>query len=155
MTVDTGYAFDPVDWTDVLSVSGSSAGMSGGLAPYVEPGFSFLAVGSLPQVGPLASITPVPGLVDPDPAVARWTPIVATIHANGEPPPYVFASIGTFNWCVFDPTQISGTNAGFLPMFTERSSATLADDIWTISILPNGGWWRSGITLRFVAGSEL
>lgn len=85
-----------------------------------------------------------------DPEIARFTPVVATLQCASGEVPYVFATIGSLSWTVYD-----GTQARTMPFFADHTTVTaLGSDQYEISILPNGGWWRSAIDIHFVSGVE-
>lgn len=99
----------------------------------------------------LTSLSPPDGaLLSVDPRVARFVPITATMNCPVGQVPYVFVKIGSLNWTIYD-----GAAAKISPLFGDHT--TVVDQgggTFTISVLPNGGWWRSGIEIKFVSGQE-
>jgi hypothetical protein len=99
----------------------------------------------------LTSLSPPDGaLLSVDPRVARFVPITATMTCPVGQVPYVFVKIGSLNWTIYD-----GATAQISPLFGDHT--TVADQgggTFAISVLPNGGWWRSGIEIKFVSGQE-
>lgn len=100
----------------------------------------------------ILSLTPPDGaILSPDPEVARFTHVVARIQCETDHVPYVFVQIGSLRWTIYD-----GTAAVLSPFFADHSSVVaLGDNAYDVDILPNGGWWRSGIDIRFVSGIEM
>lgn len=104
-----------------------------------------------PSVG-LLSLTPDDGeSLAEDPEAARFTPVIGLMQcANGEVP-YVFVKIGGFRWLVY-----SGLQSKTYPMFSDKTTVvSLGSGQFVISVLPNGGWWRSPFEVHFVSGREL
>lgn len=89
--------------------------------------------------------------LSPDPDIARWTPIRAVLETSGPDVPIVVAKIGSMWWTVYDGTE-------FAPFFREHSTLTpnVTDtNALDISILPNGGWWRTPIEVKYLSGQEM
>lgn len=129
------------------------------IVKYEKTGFSTifstqeinLLGGSTPGPGSLVSLTPAPGLLDADPETARFRPIVAQIQCQTNELPYVFATVGSLSWTVYD-----GFQEQVMPLFGDHT--TVVDEgagLFTITVLPNGGWWRSNIDVHFVSGKEM
>lgn len=109
-------------------------------------------------VGSIISLSPAAGQINVDPEIAKWTPIVARVQLGAAQKPYIFAVIGTMWWAILDGEAIDsdGNLANFSPMFRERSTKVRNGDTdWTLSILPNGGWWRTPIDIKFLTADEL
>lgn len=99
----------------------------------------------------IISLDPPAGTLNANPETARWTPVVATIEVEAGQVPYVGIKIGNLWWDVYD-----GHDAAFSPFFREHSAiASAGVNQYKITILPNGGWWRSQIDLRLRTGVEL
>lgn len=100
----------------------------------------------------IISLAPADGsMLSPDPELARWIPVVATLQCESGHKPYVFVTIGSLRWTIYD-----GSQDKISPFFGDHTVVTnLGSDQFTISVLPNGGWWRSNIDIRFVSGVEL
>ena len=97
----------------------------------------------------LISYSPADGAqLSADPEVARWTPLGCVMQTSLTMLPLIFVTIGTMRWTVFDGSD-------FTPFFKEHSKVTQNGGIWTFSILPNGGWWRSNIKISYCAGLVL
>lgn len=124
---------------------------------YTHAGFGTAVVwqgveGVSASTGSLVSLTPADGsLLSPDPRIARFTPIVGVVQCSAGHVPYVFAKIGSLPWTVYD-----GSRSQMMPLFGDHSKVVnLPNNTFEITILPNGGWWRSNIDIRFVSGGEL
>lgn len=106
----------------------------------------------LSSAGSLSALTPASGsILNIDPELARWTPITATMNCGPGRVPYVFVVVGSLRWTVYD-----GTQNLVMPFFGDHTTVTsLGGNAFAISVLPNGGWWRSSIDIRFVSGTEL
>lgn len=113
---------------------------------------SVVATGGGGGVASLVALAPPDGTqLAIDPEIARFTPVVATLKCAPGEAPYVFARVGSLNWTVYD-----GSRDETMPFFGDHTTVTpLGTNEFTISVLPNGGWWRSSIELRFVSGVEL
>lgn len=106
--------------------------------------------------GTYADLTPTDGAeISPDPDIARWTKVTATVAPSGGRVPVVVAVIGSFRWTVYDGT-ITDVDDRFAPFFREHSSITAnGDGTYDLELLPNGGWWRTPFEIRLLEGSEL
>lgn len=100
-------------------------------------------------VSGLISLTPVDGsLLSSDPKTARFTPIAAQIQCDPGRLPYVFATVGSLSWLIYD-----GVRQKICALFGDHTSVVdLGSDQFSISVLPNGGWWRSSIEIHFISG---
>ena len=109
-------------------------------------------VGSGSTPGIILNLSPTDGaLLNVDPRIARWMPIIATIRMTTDEKLYVFTQIGSLRWTIYD-----GTTGITSPFFADHTTVThLGGDDFAISVLPNGGWWRSNIDIRFISGTEL
>ena len=98
----------------------------------------------------LVSLTPVDGSVlHIDPETARFTPIHATVNIDIASKLFVFVTVGSLSWTIYDGTSV-------MSLFGDHTTVVnSAPGIFTLSILPNGGWWRSSINIQFVVGKIL
>jgi hypothetical protein len=108
------------------------------------------------------SLTPSDGSqLNVDPELARFTPIVAVVDVRQGDSPIAYAVIGSLWWLVFDGTNLPSSSSpssstGFSPFMREHSTiAKLDSNRYSISVIPNGGWWRSNIRLEFISGQIL
>ncbi len=108
-----------------------------------------------PAVPTLTDLAPAEGEIDPDPEVARWTPITAAFTLSAGVP-MVYARIGNepHTWhLVFDGARAVAEplapEVGFSPMFADHSTVTVVGSVWSFSILPLGGWWNTPIELTW------
>lgn len=94
----------------------------------------------------LSSVLPIAGLLDPDPDVARFTPITADLEVDVGFVPVVYAKLGDpYMWhVVFD-----GILSAFSPLFDEHSTILTVGQISSLVLLPTGGWWDSPIVLTY------
>jgi hypothetical protein len=113
-------------------------------------------------LGPIIVLSPADGsLLDADVETARFTPITAVFPVQLGQQPIVYVVIGTLSWTIYSPTAGANSTPGFVPFFSEHSSAQqvgttlLGAPIWSFSVLPNGGWWRSGFNIMFCSGAVL
>lgn len=141
----------------MLSVFGGHMLSRGNTFGAVDSGANYaagFAAGLAAGSGAMLSLTPADGsLLSEDPEIARFTPIVSVIKCGTGNVPYVFVTIGSLRWTIYDGTEDGGTIA---PFFADHTTVTpLGDNTFSISVLPNGGWWRSGIDVHFVSGLEL
>jgi len=106
------------------------------------------AAGSI--TGSILSLTPADGsLLNPDPEIARFVPIIARLQCGTGQLPHIFAQIGSTRWTIYDGVSIS-------PFFGDHTTVSaLGGDQFNVSILPNGGWWRSSISIKFISGTEM
>lgn len=102
------------------------------------------------QAATTLSMSPADGSVlNADPDIARITPIGAELAMGAGDVPLVFATIGSWAWTVFN-------GAAAVPLFSVRStSVNNGDGTWSLSLIPNTGWWRSGISLLYASGVVL
>lgn len=100
--------------------------------------------------GGIISLEPNAGPLSDDPKTARFTPIVAKIQCDADHFPYVYATVGSLSWMIYD-----GTLGKWEPLFGDHSKiVALGGDQYQITVMPNGGWWRSNVELNFVSGTE-
>lgn len=95
----------------------------------------------------LRNLSPVPGELNVDPETARFTKIGAVLEVEAGFVPMLFVKAGAdpYTWhVVYD-----GLALAFSPMFDERSTVEIAGDIYTLELLPTGGWWASPLVFTF------
>jgi len=100
--------------------------------------------------GSLVSLIPTDGTVlNVDPEIARFTPIRARISLDIGTKLFIFVTIGSMSWTVFDGSNVA-------PFFGDHTTIiAVASNLFDVSVLPNGGWWRSSINIQFVVGKVL
>lgn len=79
----------------------------------------------------------------------RWDRLIAVTSCPPENL-YVFYRAGNNKFTIYDPID------EFTEFFGDQSTVVdNGDDTWTITMLPNGGWWQKNFTVKFVAGDEM
>lgn len=95
------------------------------------------------------------GLVNSITAVSpeRWTPIVAQITITSGNLLVMFSS-GKNRFLIYD--QSADVADQWSEFFSARSSViNNGGGSYTVTILPNGGWWTADFRLKFFASLEL
>jgi len=83
----------------------------------------------------------------------RWDKLIAVTTCPPENL-YIFYRAGNNRFTVFNPT--AEDDGGFTEFFEDQSTVVdNGDDTWTITLLPNGGWWQKDFIVKFVAGTEM
>lgn len=69
---------------------------------------------------------------------------------------YVILVSGLNRIVIRDPADVTVDNPfGFTPQFKERSSISINGSLYTVSMLPSGGWWMRNFEIRPVSGAEI
>lgn len=109
--------------------------------------------GDLPDTSMSAT---VPGQLSADPAVARWTPVHLEFSAAANYNVVIVVKIGVDSslWLTAYDEKISGTQGqdALSPVFSGKSVANVVGDfgtprVFSMDILPNGGWQRPEVTV--------
>lgn len=143
--LDDGYLYYAADASEVTEVGWISIKISGVCTEFtfredvVSP-----SGGGGGGAGEVISIT--------NGTLSRWTTVVARVRIT-DGIPYIRYVSNSLKFWIYDPAE------GFVANFNQRSSVVLDDaedeDIYTFTILPNGGWWTPEFRLKFIAGVEL
>jgi len=79
----------------------------------------------------------------------RWIAVIAVTTCDPDNL-YIFYRAGNNKFTVYDPTDT------FSEFFDDRSSIVAnGDATWTVTLLPNGGWWQKNFEIKYVAGIEM
>ena len=132
---------------------------NGGIARPSQRGTAFPSVGSFALfTNKYISLTPAPGQMAATPDLARWTPVVMSFGVPAGYKAVVAAKIGADSalWMeVYD--EVMG---GLAPLFQDRTTVTITGNdsigrIFTMSILPDGGWQRPNVQVEAYFGQVL
>lgn len=106
------------------------------------------------SIGVLNSMTASP--------VTKWEPIQAVVTIDATLRLFIEYVGGGNRFAIYDADEFTGffgerslvtTAAG--PPTTSPGGGSRPTVEYTITLLPNGGWWTSQFTIKFLAGNEL
>lgn len=144
MATQLGTAFAVVDFTSIL----------GGEGPGHQLGTTITQLLGNPSQVIIGKTNT--GVLSSDPNVARWTPVTLTFQV---PPGYNVAIIAQIGpdaalWMSAYDEALGGAQgaAAIAPLFSGKTTLSIAGTIaggrlFTINVLPNGGWQREQVKL--------
>jgi len=143
--LDDGYLYFAADATEVTEVGWIAVKITGNCTEFTfREDIISPSGGGGGGAGEIISIT--------NGGLSRWDPVIARIRIT-DGIPYIRYVSNSLKFWIYDPAE------GFVRNFFERSSVEIDDeedeDIYTFTILPNGGWWSTEFRLKFIAGVEL